>query len=146
VTSDSFSGLRTLIAPASQRPSFAPRRHRSPRPRVSGVGAAGRWSLLPALTADDAAARDAAVAHAAQVLLERHGVVFRAALEDENCAPSWRELLYVYRRLEARGELRGGRFVERFAGEQFALPEAVDALRAQRREADRTQDEPALAF
>ncbi|MDD3652365.1 MAG: hypothetical protein PHC73_12890, partial [Immundisolibacter sp.] len=145
-TSDSFSGLRTLIAPASQRPSFAPRRHRSPRPRVSGVGAAGRWSLLPALVANDAAARDAAVAHAAQVLLDRHGVVFRAALEDENCAPPWRELLYVYRRLEARGELRGGRFVERFAGEQFALPQAVDALRAQRREADRTQDEPALAF
>ena len=128
VTSDSFSGLRTLIAPASQRPSFAPRRHRSPRPRVSGVGAAGRWSLLPALVTDDAA-RDAAVAHAAQVLLDRHGVVFRATLDDENCAPSWRELLYVYRRLEARGELRGGRFVERFAGEQFALPDAMALLR-----------------
>ena len=129
VTSDSFSGLRTLIAPASQRPSFAPRRHRSPRPRVSGVGAAGRWSLLPALTPADTAARDAAVAHAAQALLDRHGVVFRAALDHENCAPPWRELLYVYRRLEARGELRGGRFVERFAGEQFALPDAVALLR-----------------
>jgi ATP-dependent Lhr-like helicase len=132
VTSDSFSGLRTLIAPASQRPSFAPRRHRSPRPRVSGVGAAGRWSLLPALPPGDATARDAAVAHAAQTLLERHGVVFRALLDEENCAPPWRELLYVYRRLEARGELRGGRFVERFAGEQFALPDAVTLLRKMR--------------
>jgi ATP-dependent Lhr-like helicase len=143
VTSDSFSGLRTLIAPASQRPSFAPRRHRSPRPRVSGVGAAGRWALLPALPAGDAAARDGAVAHAAQTLLQRHGVVFRAALDDETCAPPWRELLYVYRRLEARGELRGGRFVERFAGEQFALPEAVDALRMLHRDAAPAQ--PALA-
>ena len=145
VTSDSYSGLRTLIAPASQRPSFAPRRHRSPRPRVSGVGAAGRWSLLPALGTADAAARDVAVAHAAQVLLDRHGVVFRATLDDENCAPPWRELLYVYRRLEARGELRGGRFVERFAGEQFALPEAVDALRAQRRETATNREAEALA-
>ena len=57
--------------------------------------------------------------------------------------PPWRELLYVYRRLEARGELRGGRFVERFAGEQFALPEAVAALRAVRR--DTAQAQPALA-
>lgn len=94
----------------------------------------------------DAPARDAAVAHAAQVLLERHGVVFRAVLDDENCAPPWRDLLYVYRRLEARGELRGGRFVERFAGEQFALPEAVDALRAQRRETEKNRDAAALAF
>lgn len=144
VTSDSFSGLRTLIAPASQRPSFAPRRHRGPRPRVSGVGAAGRWALLPALPAGDAAARDRAVEHAAQVLLERHGVVFHALLEEENCAPPWRELLYVYRRLEARGELQGGRFVERFAGEQFALPEAVDALRAAHRPSV-APPQPALA-
>ena len=68
-------------------------------------------------------------------LLLRHGIVFRAALEAENCAPPWRELLYVYRRLEARGELRGGRFVQRFAGEQYAAPEALAMLRAQRREA-----------
>ncbi|GAB4358503.1 MAG: DEAD/DEAH box helicase [Immundisolibacter sp.] len=143
VTSDSFSGLRTLIAPASQRPSFAPRRHRGPRPRVCGVGAAGRWSLLPALPASTAADRDLAVAHAAQTLLQRHGVVFRAALEHENCAPPWRQLLYVYRRLEARGELRGGRFVARFAGEQFALPQAIAALHTARQ--DSTPTRPALA-
>ena len=65
-------------------------------------------------------------------LLLRHGIVFRAALEAENCAPPWRELLYVYRRLEARGELRGGRFVERFAGEQYAAPEALALLRSAR--------------
>lgn len=132
VTSDSFSGLRTLIAPASQRPSFAPRRYRSPRPRVSGVGAAGRWSLLPTLAEVDPRTRDAAIEHVAHSLLLRHGIVFRAALEAENCAPPWRELLYVYRRLEARGELRGGRFVERFAGEQYAAPQALDLLRSAR--------------
>ena len=136
VTSDSFSGLRTLIAPASQRPGFAPRRYRSPRARVAGVGAAGRWSLLPTLPDTvDPKARDAAIEHIAHTLLLRHGVVFRAALEAETVTPGWRELLYVYRRLEARGELRGGRFVERFAGEQYAAPEAIDMLHAQRREA-----------
>ena len=62
--------------------------------------------------------------------------MFRAALEAETVTPGWRELLYVYRRLEARGELRGGRFVERFAGEQYAAPEALAMLRAQRREAE----------
>ncbi|MEA3220903.1 DEAD/DEAH box helicase [Immundisolibacter sp.] len=132
VTSDSFSGLRTLIAPASQRPSFAPRRYRSPRARVAGVGAAGRWSLLPTLADADPRTRDAAIEHVAHTLLARHGIVFRAALEAENCAPPWRELLYVYRRLEARGELRGGRFVQRFAGEQYAAPEALAMLRSAR--------------
>jgi ATP-dependent Lhr-like helicase len=67
--------------------------------------------------------------------LLRYGVVFRDLLAREAVAPSWRSLLNVYRRLEARGEIRGGRFVEGFVGEQFALPQAVDALRAMRREA-----------
>ncbi|MGK2942050.1 MAG: DEAD/DEAH box helicase [Immundisolibacter sp.] len=147
VTSDSFSGLRTLIAPASQRPSFAPRRYRSPRPRVAGVGAAGRWSLLPALSdAIDSKQRDAAIEHVAHTLLLRHGVVFRAALEGETVIPAWRELLYVYRRLEARGELRGGRFVERFAGEQYAAAEALDMLRDQRRRAAAAPPEAAVQF
>ncbi len=147
VTSDSFSGLRTLIAPARQRPGFAPRRYRSPRARVAGVGAAGRWSLLPTLPDTvDPKARDAAIEHIAHTLLLRHGVVFRAALEGETVIPAWRELLYVYRRLEARGELRGGRFVERFAGEQYAATEALDILRDQRRLATVAPPEAAVQF
>ncbi len=66
--------------------------------------------------------------HIARVLLRRYGVVFRKLLERENGLSPWRELFYVYRRMEARGEIRGGRFVSGFAGEQFALPEAADLL------------------
>ena len=67
--------------------------------------------------------------HVARTLLRRYGVVFRALLLREDHLPPWRELFYVYRRMEARGEIRGGRFVTGFSGEQFALPEAVGALR-----------------
>ena len=74
----------------------------------------------------------AAQEHARQ-LLARYGVVFRELTAREEIPP-WRDLLLVYRRLEARGEIRGGRFVDGFVGEQFALPEAVEALRASRRE------------
>ncbi len=87
--------------------------------------AAGRWSLLPATspTAVDAEARQ---------LLHRYGVVFRDLLARESSLPPWRDLLVALRRLEARGEIRGGRFVNGFVGEQFALPEALDELRAVR--------------
>ena len=93
----------------------------------------GRWSLwrhpgeAPRLEAEKV------IEHWARQLLARYGVVFRDVLARENCAPPWRKLLQIYRRLEARGEIRGGRFVSGFVGEQFALPEAVEALRAQRR-------------
>jgi ATP-dependent Lhr-like helicase len=70
-----------------------------------------------------------AVDHTARVLLRRYGVVFRKLLEREGGLPLWRELFYVYRRMEARGEIRGGRFVSGFAGEQFALPEVADLLK-----------------
>lgn len=72
----------------------------------------------------------------ARQLLRRHGVVFRDLLTREGRAPAWRVMVGIYRRLEARGEIRGGRFVAGFVGEQFALPEAVDALRAVRRKKD----------
>jgi ATP-dependent Lhr-like helicase len=124
ITSDSFQGLRTLITPQHIQ------RRRSRRFNLNDqLAAAGRWSLLrPQVTRDE---RDYHhVEHIAQVLLRRYGVVFRKLLEQECGLPSWRELLYVYRRMEARGELRGGRFVQGFAGEQFALPEAVSRLRA----------------
>ncbi|HEU0033136.1 MAG TPA: DEAD/DEAH box helicase [Kofleriaceae bacterium] len=89
--------------------------------------AAGRWSLLPP-TSPDAIDAEAS----ARQLLHRYGVVFRDLLARESCLPPWRDLLVALRRLEARGEIRGGRFVHGFVGEQFALPEALDELRAAR--------------
>jgi ATP-dependent Lhr-like helicase len=138
VTSDTFAGLRALITPASRRPSFS-------RPLRAGqlsVDTAGRWSCVahnvaPALE-PMAALAEAGVERAARALLERYGVVFRAVLRREGAfMPPWRELARLFRRMEARGELRGGRFVSGFSGEQFALPEAVDTLRSVRRHADR---------
>jgi ATP-dependent helicase Lhr and Lhr-like helicase len=94
----------------------------------------------PAVTngrGDDDAGRAESIEAAAWALLRRYGVVFRRLLERESLAPAWRDLLGVYRRLEARGEIRGGRFVDGFSGEQFALPDAIGRLRAVRREPKR---------
>ena len=128
VTSDSFAGLRALVTPSSKRPGFARRRGRPPA--ISGFDRAGRWALLKAVTDID---HTDAVEHIAWVLLRRYGVVFRKVLERETNLPPWRELLRVYWRLEARGEIRGGRFVNGFAGEQFALPDAIAELRSVRK-------------
>lgn len=134
VSADSYAGLRALITPAQRRAGFG--RHSRRRGAVS-VDEAGRWELLrrPASTPDSSPRQqaDERVAHIARSLLRRYGVVFRKLLERESKLPSWRELLYVYRRMEARGELRGGRFVQGFSGEQFALPEAVGSLRETRK-------------
>ncbi|MGE5118453.1 MAG: ATP-dependent DNA helicase, partial [Betaproteobacteria bacterium] len=123
VSCDSFAGLRALVMPAERRRRL--RRH-------DPIDDAGRWSLTgrprPAQAATGALA-DPHVEHIARVLLRRWGVVFRKLLEREDGLPPWRDLYYVYRRLEARGEVRGGRFVSGFSGEQFALPEAAAALR-----------------
>lgn len=103
------------------------------------AGAAGRWSLLRPRGDALPSARPLMSAppgwmeSLARQYLRRYGIVFRDLLAREACAPPWRELLQVFRRMEARGELRGGRFAQAFAGEQFALPEAVDALRAVRK-------------
>ena len=132
--SDTFAGLRALITPASKRRPSAV--HSLPSAPRRGIrrGRGGRWALSPRqAVAGDAAAEQQALTHLADVLLRRYGVVFRKVLERESALPPWRELLYIYRRLEARGEVRGGRFVDGFAGEQFALPEAVGALREIRR-------------
>jgi len=136
VTSDSFAGLRALIAPSGRRPGFA-RAGQRRGPVRDDIDAAGRWSLLgqdAAVTGDVAQngwlrTDPETLAHVAATLLRRYGVVFRKVLERESQLPPWRELLYAYRRMEARGEIRGGRFVEGFGGEQFALPEAVGLLR-----------------
>ncbi len=132
VTSDSFGGLRALIAPAVKTPSYGLRRRR--RPVVFGMDDAGRWSLARRPASHDAAFTLEAVEHVARTLLRRYGVVFWRMLEREaDWLPPWRELLKVYRRLEARGEIRGGRFVSGFSGEQFALPDAIGKLREMRR-------------
>ncbi len=128
-TCDSFAGLRALTLPASRRPDRAgARQHRRGSHRVDE---AGRWSLqrAPQPQARPQALADPGVDHIARVLLRRYGVVFRKLLEREDHLPPWRELFYVYRRMEARGEIRGGRFVNGFSGEQFALPDAATMLR-----------------
>jgi ATP-dependent Lhr-like helicase len=120
VTGDGFENLRALIDPKRRSGQG---RGRSARPRH----AAGRWALVER--------RESAtdVEFFARQLLTRWGVVFRDVLARETLAPAWRELLQVYRRMEARGEIRGGRFVTGFMGEQFARPEALDMLRHVRR-------------
>jgi len=125
VTSDSFIGLRSLITPSNRRPGFGSRRRLNSN--ALNIEDAGRWTLIKASNSEEKA--NQSIEHIAKILLKRYGVVFRKLLERENVLPSWRELLYVYRRMEARGEVRGGRFVEGFSGEQFAVPDAVSLLR-----------------
>ncbi|HZQ51245.1 MAG TPA: DEAD/DEAH box helicase [Bryobacteraceae bacterium] len=128
VTADGFDNLRALIDPKRRRGEG---RGSTKRPRH----AAGRWALLAhqpvGLTPDERAERYA------RQLLDRWGVLLRDLLARETLAPPWRDLLGVLRRMEARGEIRGGRFVSGFTGEQFARPEALSLLRMIRREPDR---------
>jgi ATP-dependent Lhr-like helicase len=131
VNSDSFGGLRALLTPSDRRRPFAGGRRRR-RSVTFGMEDAGRWALTRRPPAP--AAGPEAVEHVARTLLLRYGVVFWRLIEREaGWLPPWRDLLRVYRRLEARGEIRGGRFVAGFSGEQFALPNAVGALRETRR-------------
>ena len=130
VSCDTFAGLRALTMSGDKRDRL--RRHFG-RGDVA-FDEAGRWALTrhrrkPASQFNVNALADPRVEHVARVLLRRYGVVFRALLERETGLPPWRELHYVYRRLEARGEVLGGRFVSGFAGEQFASSEAAGALR-----------------
>ncbi|HET9095425.1 MAG TPA: DEAD/DEAH box helicase [Candidatus Baltobacteraceae bacterium] len=122
VTADGFDALRSLID--------AKRRLGEKGLRARPRSSSGRWTLLTSSTEKidpDKFARR---------LLARWGVVFRDVVARESLAPPWRELLWALRRMEARGEIRGGRFVSGFVGEQFALPEAIEALRASRRSGD----------
>jgi ATP-dependent Lhr-like helicase len=130
VTADGFENLRALIDPkrrggASFGPNAQSASGRNNRPRHS----AGRWCLLHS---DEPAERPRAVEATCWMLLRRYGIVFRDLLTREANLPTWRELLIGFRRLEDRGEIRGGRFVDGFLGEQFALPIAVDSVRALR--------------
>jgi hypothetical protein len=131
---DSYAGLRALLVPASKRPSALSRRRR--RVSLSGIQDAGRWALLRGgADAGDPAVRGEALEHLARTLLCRYGVVCWWLLEREAAwLPPWRELLRVYHRLEARGEIGGGRFIIGLSGEQFALPEAIGLRRQLRRQ------------
>jgi ATP-dependent Lhr-like helicase len=135
VTADSFAGLRALLVPADRRrTTYAHGRRR--RGALFGLEDAGRWSLVRRRT--DAVDDPNLVEHAARALLRRYGVVFwRLTAREADWLPPWRDLLRCYRRLEARGEIRGGRFVAGVSGEQFAAPEAIGLLRDARR-AERT--------
>ena len=129
---DGFDQLRAMMDPRRKTAATD-----SPGKRATR-SSAGRWSLLSeevhaAPTAIEQARRtDTALESAARMLLARYGILFRDLLARDSNAPRWRDLLGILRRLEARGEVRGGRFVSGFSGEQFALPEAVDSLRAAR--------------
>jgi ATP-dependent Lhr-like helicase len=144
VNADSFAGMRAMLLPASKRASKDKRRRRGAGPSMEE---AGRWALVRRAGAGAASEAGApeeparkprtdpeTLEYIAMTLLRRYGVMFWRLLEREAAwLPSWRELLPVYHRLEARGEIRGGRFVAGFSGEQFALPEAIPLLREVRR-------------
>ncbi|GGX94711.1 DEAD/DEAH box helicase [Massilia dura] len=154
VNADSYAGLRAMLVPANKRNTMDRRRRRGAGPTMEE---AGRWALVrradgvtilerngdpadsPQTPARPVPARrprtdPPTLEHIAMTLLRRYGVMFWHLLEREAAwMPAWRELLPVYHRLEARGEIRGGRFVAGLSGEQFALPEAIPALREMRR-------------
>jgi len=135
LTADGFAAVRSLLT--GRRQSSPSHRHwqarRGMRRGARGYAASGggRWSLLPASDAIDD--RDGLAEAIAEQLLARWGVVFRDLMVRETIALPWRDILWALRRMEARGTVRGGRFVTGFTGEQYALPEAVDQLRAVRR-------------
>lgn len=133
---DSFAGLRALLVPASKRDGAGSRQRRR-KPALFGIQDAGRWALI---RTPEKTVQTEDVEHVARVLLRRYGVVCWRLLEREAAwLPPWRELVRIYQRLEARGEVRGGRFISGLTGEQFALPEAVATLRRVRREEHRDQ-------
>jgi ATP-dependent helicase Lhr and Lhr-like helicase len=124
LTADGFDNLRALIDPKRRAGHGS---GRASRPRHS----AGRWSLL---YSGEASERTQALEATCWMLLRRYGIVFREVLTRETILPKWREVLIALRRLEDRGEVRGGRFVSGFLGEQFAMPIAVESLRAMRKQ------------
>ena len=133
--SDSFGGLRALLVPSGQRKPLAGAKRRG-RVLSFDIESGGRWAMINRAPPSDGGdeSRHSAVEHAARALLARYGVVFwRLLAQEPGWLPPWRDLLRVYRRLEARGEIRGGRFVAGFSGEQFALPDAVGLMREIRR-------------
>ncbi len=137
VNSDSFAGLRALLVPAERRAKARGSR-RLGRAALYGMADSGRWSLVRSA---EPAERGEAVEHLVRTLLRRWGVLFfRLLAREAGWLPPWREILMCCRRLEARGEIRGGRFVAGFPGEQYAAPEAIGLLRDLRRQGGSLQD------
>ena len=119
VSADGFAGLRAFTGASARR--------------LRAIAEAGRWSCVARRAADAGDVGEDGVEAVARILLRRYGVVFKPLLARESITVPWRDLLREFRRLEARGEIRGGRFVAGFTGEQYALPEAVETLRRVRR-------------
>jgi ATP-dependent Lhr-like helicase len=145
VAADGFHALRSLLGARerwTKRRERKDSRRRLRRGARGHAGADGRWALLP--RADDTADRDELAEAVCEQLLARYGVVFYDLLARESLALPWRDLVWAMRRMEARGSIRGGRFVTGFSGEQFALPGAVDALRRTRK-LERTGEEVLLS-
>ena len=132
VTSDSFTGLRALLVPSKYRTG-----NRARKKSTFDMDQAGRWSLL----SKEADSYDLTALHQkiARIFLKRYGIVFRRITDRESMAPPWRDLVKALRRMEARGEIRGGRFVDGVWGEQFALPEAIGKLREVKKTKDKEQ-------
>jgi ATP-dependent helicase Lhr and Lhr-like helicase len=127
ITSDSFTGLRTLLVPDKYKTNAGAKR----KDELFTMSYAGRWSLLQqGEKQEDRESKQEDLETIAWALLRRYGVVFRKLAERESLAPPWRELVRQFRTMEARGQIRGGRFVEGVWGEQFALPEAITELRS----------------
>ncbi len=151
VTGDGFSGLRALISATQTRGGARARWHSRWSRRTGGPVGAGRWAVLrheqgAQSDPNNALAEETRHEALARQYIKRYGVVFRDLLAREAHAPVWRDLVRIYRRMEMSGELRGGRLVGGFVGEQFAAPEAVDALRATRREEKTGRNRPAVGL
>ncbi len=133
VTADGFRAVRSLLQRGAGSSGLRPRRGlRRGLGAAGALGSAGRWCLLP--TAPIAADRDELAEAVAEQLVARWGVIFRDLATRESLAVPWRDILWALRRMEARGTIRGGRFVAGFSGEQFAHPDAIDVLRTVRRQ------------
>jgi ATP-dependent Lhr-like helicase len=133
VTADGFRAVRSLLQRGAAAAALRPRRGlRRGLGAAGALGSAGRWCLLP--TAAVEADRDELAEAVAEQLVARWGVIFRDLAKRENLAVGWRDILWALRRMEARGTIRGGRFVAGFSGEQFAHPDAIDVLRTVRRQ------------
>ena len=144
VTADSFEGLRALLLPEQKRRSFLVSEGRRPRRGVTSIEFAGRWSVLRPFSPLPAVERDESLDVYSRALLRRYGVIFRRLIERESFKVSWLELLRVFRRMEARGEIRGGYFVGGVSGGQFALPEAIGLLRSIRKNAAKSEGSAGL--
>jgi ATP-dependent Lhr-like helicase len=134
VNSDSFGGLRALLVPTSQRNKMASRARRGRRPTLFGMADSGRWAIVRRDASILPRPDDAAVEQVVRTLLRRWGIIFwKLLVREADWLPAWRDVLACCRRLEARGEIRGGRFIAGFAGEQYASADAVGLLREVRR-------------